>query len=133
MLSKIHMGLKIILTPMHLYNFIESAAARRISNNIGTSVYPIYNNKLQRTHCSPTNDYKKRRVQGRIRGRSEFSSNSSIGDLILIILYHIVSFRTEVEVAVTYYINHKNRRVPIGSGRYEPATQELNGLPAETR
>lgn len=51
---------------------------------------------------------------------SRLSGNNSIWDLILIILYHIVSFRTEVEVAVTYYIDHEDRRVPIGSSRYEP-------------
>lgn len=50
---------------------------------------------------------------------SRLSGNSSIWDLILIILYHVVSFRTEVEVAVTYYIDHKDRRVPISSSRHE--------------
>lgn len=59
--------------------------------------------------------------------------NNSIGDLILIILYHVVSFCTEVEVATTYYVHHKGRCFPISGGGHEPTAQKFNGLSTETR
>lgn len=97
-------------------------------------ILPVFNNTVHggtgSTIFAETNGFFRRLRYHRRRALS--NSGDLIRDLILIILYHVVSFRTEIEVAVTYYIEHKGRCFSIGSCWHESTSQELYCLSTET-